>query len=285
MTTQPTLTNTAAINSVDDLTRMYPQQFDRIGCFPGEVNLVVDPAVPPRVNPPRKTPIALKYAIRSSLDSIVEADVIRKVHENEPTEWVSSLAYAKKINGSLRICLDPKFLNQALKRPHHNIPTLEELNHKFTGARYFSKLDARAGYWGVQLHKYSQLLTTFQSPYGRYAFKRLPFGLSASQDIFQSRMDMILEQCDGAEGIADDVVVYGVTEDEPDKNLHQLMNFAMRNGLVFNSSKCLIKERSVSFFGLIYGIGGIKPDPDMIRDLQDIPPPETRKSFSSFYDS
>ena len=96
-------------------------------------------------------------------------------------------------------------------------------------------------------------------------------------------MDMILEQCDGAERIADDVVVvYGATEDEHDKNRHQLMNVATRNGLVFNSIKCLIKERSVSFFGLIYGIDGIKPDPDRIRDLQDIPPPEPRKSFSSF---
>ena len=282
VTTQPTITSTAAINSVDDLTRMYPQQFDRIGCFPGEVKLVVDPAVPPRMNPPRKTPIALKDAIKSSLDSMVEDDVIRKVHENEPTDWVLSLAYAKKKDGSMIICLDPKFLNQALKRPHHNIPTLEELNHKFTGARYFSKLDAKAGYWGVQLHKDSQLLTTFQSPYGRYAFKRLPFGLSASQDIFQSRMDMILEQCDGAEGIADDVVVYGATEDEHDKNLHQLMNVAMRNGLVFNSSKCLIKERSVSFFGLMYGIDGIKPDPDRIRDLQDIPPPRDKKELRQF---
>lgn len=281
-TGQSAVTSTASINSVDDLTRMYPEQFDRIGCFPGEVKLVVDPAVPPRVNPPRKTPIALKDAIKSSLDSMVENDVIRKVHENEPTEWVSSLAYAKKKDGSLRICLDPKFLNQALKRPHHKTPTLEELNHKFTGARYLSKLDAKAGYWGVQLHKDSQLLTTFQSPYGRYAFKRLPFGLSASQDIFQSRMDMILEQCDGAEGIADDVVVYGATEDEHDRNLHQLMNIASRNGLVFNSSKCLIKESSVSFFGLIYGIDGIKPDPDRIRDLQDIPPPRDKKELQQF---
>ena len=92
---------------------------------------------------------------------------------------------------------------------------------------------------------------------------------------------MILEQCDGAEGIADGVVVYGATEDEHDKNLHQLMNVAMRNGLVFNSSKCLIKERSVSFFGLmIYGIDGIKPDPDAI--FKTYHHPETRKSFSSF---
>ena len=74
----------------------------------------------------------------------------------------------------------------------------------------------------------------------------------------------------------------GATEDEHDKNLHQLMNVAMRNGLVFNSSKCLIKERSVSFFGLIYVIDGIKPDPDRIRDLQDIPPPRDKKEPQQF---
>ena len=82
VTTQTMITSTAAINSVDDLTRMYPQQFYRIGCFPGEVKLVVDHAVPPRVNPPRKTPMALKDAIKTSLDSMVEDDVIRKVHVN-----------------------------------------------------------------------------------------------------------------------------------------------------------------------------------------------------------
>ena len=60
------------------------------------------------------------------------------------------------------------------------------------------------------------------------------------------------------------------------------MNVAIRNGLVFNSSKCLIKERSVSFFGLIYGIDGINPDPDRIRDLQDIPPPRDKKELQQF---
>ena len=82
VTTQSTITSTAVIDSVDDLTRMYPQQFYRIGFFPGEVKLVVDPVVPTRLNPPRKTPIALKDAIKNNIDSMVEDDVIRKVHEN-----------------------------------------------------------------------------------------------------------------------------------------------------------------------------------------------------------
>ena len=72
------------------------------------MKLVIDPDVPAHVNPPQKTPVALKDAIKRGLDSMIEDDVIRKVQENEPTEWVSILAYSKKKDGSLRICLNQK---------------------------------------------------------------------------------------------------------------------------------------------------------------------------------
>ena len=71
------------------------------------------------------------------------------------------------------------------------MPTLEEINHAFLRAKHFSKLDAKAGYWSVQLEEQSQLLTTFRTPIGRYCYQRLPFGLCVSQDIFQQRMDVI----------------------------------------------------------------------------------------------
>ena len=268
------------INSVEDLKMSFPDQFDRVGCLPGKVHLVVDPDVPPHIDPPRKTPIALKDTIKKELDAMEQQGVIRKV--TEPTEWVSSLVYSKKKDGSLRICLDPRHLNQALKRPHYKTPTLEELNHKFARSQYFSKLDAKAGYWSVQLDEESQPLTTFQTPFGRYCYVRLPFGLSVSQDIFQQRMDMVLEQCEGAEGIADDVVVHGETEELHDKNLIQLMSVAEKNGLVFNSSKCEIKKDQVTFFGNTYSREGIRPDPKKIADMQNMPAPTNEKELQEF---
>ena len=75
--------------------------------------------------------------------------VTRKVSEH--TDWCSSLAYSVKKDGSLRICIDPQKLNQALKRSPHKVPTLEELNPQFAGSTVFSKLDAKAGYWSVHL--------------------------------------------------------------------------------------------------------------------------------------
>ena len=276
----PATSNKDKITCVQDLIRENPEQFDRIGKIPGPIKLVVDPEVPPHIDAPRKTPIALKDAIKEELDDMVKSGVIRKV--TEPTDWVSSIAYAKKKTGKIRICLDPRRLNLALKRPHHKIPTIEELTHQFCGSRYFSKLDAKSGYWSVQLNEESQLLTTFQTPYGRYCFTRLPFGLKVSQDIFQLKMDQILERVEGATGISDDVVVYGKTEEQHDNSLRNLMKAAAENGLVFNSEKCTIKTQSITFFGATYTPEGVHPDPDKVSDLKAMPAPASKKELQEF---
>ena len=165
-----------------------------------------------------------------------ELGVITKV--SAPTDWVSSIVHSRKSNNKLRICLDPKDLNRAIKRPHYKTPTLHEITHQLAGSRVFSKLDARRGYWSVSLDEPPSYLTTFNSPFGRYRFERLQFGLNLSQDVFQKPMDHILERCPGTMGIADDVAVFGKDEKEHDANLHNLMKIAQQGGLVFNPDKC-----------------------------------------------
>ena len=77
-----------------------------------------------------------------------------------------------------------------------------------------SQLDTKTGYWAVQLDESSQLLTTFRTLFGRYCWQILPFGLNNSQDIFQARMDSILEDLQDVMSIADDVCVFGTTDKE-----------------------------------------------------------------------
>ena len=115
-------------------------------------------------------------------------------------------------------------------------PTMEELAHKLSGAQHFSKLNAKNGYWSILLDAESQLLTTFHSPFRRFCFRRMPFGLVMSLDVFMQRMDMILEKCPGTIGLIDDVI--GKTKEEHDRNLHNLMRIAQIEGLCFNSEKC-----------------------------------------------
>ena len=163
-----------------------------------------------------------------------QLDIITKVREGEPKAWVNSLVYRRKPNGRLRICLDPKDLNTAIQRDHHVTPTLEEILRKSNGATHFSILDARSGYWKVTLDEESSYLTTFNSPFGRYRFKRMPFGLKMSQDVFQSKIDQTFEGCNGAVGIADDIVVFGKTAEEHDENLHGMMERCQNTGLNLN---------------------------------------------------
>ena len=268
------------INGKSGLQMLYPDRFDGIGKFEGEYHIVTDPSVPPVIHAPRKCPIHIKDDIKKELDEMISLGVIEPV--TEPTDWVSSVAYSQKSNGRWRVCLDPKDLNQAVKRSHHHTPTLEEITHKFKGSTVFSKLDARHGYWSVVLDEESSYITTFNSPFGRFRFKRLPFGLCVSQDVFQQKMDFILEKCPGTIGIADDVATYGSTEAEHDANLHNLMMVARQHGLVFNLDKCKIKEPRITFFGMVYDAEGAHPDPEKVEAIKAIPEPQGAQELKSF---
>ena len=146
---------------------------------------------------------------------------------------------------------------------------MEELAHKLSGAQHFSKLDAKNGYWSIPLDEESQLLTTFHSPFGRFCFRRMSFGLVMSQDVFMQRMDMMLDKCPGTIGLIDD----GKTKEEQDSNLHNLMRIAQTEGLCFNSEKCVIDQKQIHFFCAIYDKNGIRPDPSKVDAIKQLPSP------------
>ncbi len=277
-------TRSQPIRSAEQLIAMYPDRFEGLGEFQGEHHIVLDPSVPPRVHPPRKTPIAMREKIKVELDEMERLDVIAKVGDAEPTEWVNSMVWQHKPNGRLRPCLDPKDLNAAIKRAHHPTPTLEEITHKLSGATVFSTLDAKYGYWSIKLDTPSSYLTTFNTmhPYGRYRFKRLPFGLKSSQDIFQIKMDQILESCPGTISIADDITVFGKGDEDHDKNMVNLMEQAKKHGLIFNPAKLRVKQKRIKFYGVVFDENGVHSDPDKIKDLESIPPPVDKAALGQF---
>ena len=125
-----------------EILEQYGNCFEGVGCSQGEFHITVEAAVPPVVHPPRRIPEALKEPLRKELDFLVTQGILAKV--TEPTDWVNSLVCVTKSNGALRLCLDPKDLNRAIKRPHYFTPILEDILPKLSGARYFSILDAEA---------------------------------------------------------------------------------------------------------------------------------------------
>ncbi|KAK0141090.1 hypothetical protein N1851_021892 [Merluccius polli] len=184
--------------------------FQGIGLFPGECTIHLDPAATPVVCPPRRVPIALRSRLQKELQHMEDTRIIAKV--TEPSEWVNSFVVVEKPRtGKLRVCLDPRDLNKAIKRPHYPLPTLEDITHKLAGAKYFSVLDARSGYWAIKLTTASSKLTTFNTPFGQYRFLRLPFGLISAQDEFQRKIDETYQGLEGVVAIVDDVLKYSFT--------------------------------------------------------------------------
>ena len=209
------------IRSTDDLINEFLDWFKGIGRFPGEYKIQLCHDAHPVIHAPRKCPIALCPKVKEHLNKMECLGVI--THVDEPTDWVSSITYVQKANGELRLCLDPCDLNEAICHNHYKMPTVEEVTHEFAHSHFFTKLDAHHRYWSIILDQDSSMLTTFNSPFGRYRFLKLPFGLVCSEDIFQKRMDQILKECQGCIGIADDITIHGQTEAEHDASLQDLM--------------------------------------------------------------
>ena len=198
------------------------------------------------------------------------------------TDWVSSITYIQKANGELHLCLDPCDLNRAICCNHHKMPTVEEVTHEFENSCYFTKLDACHGYWSIVLDEESSLLTTFNSPFGRYHFLHLPFGLVCSQDIFQKKMDQFLEECPRCIGITDDITIHGCTEGEHDAHLQNLMWAAHKYGIVFNPQKTHVKAPAVNFFGCLYDANGLHLDLEKVNAVHALPVPTNVTELQEF---
>ena len=143
-------------------------------------HIEIDPTVSPVINPPRTIPCALRERVKAELDDMEKLGVICKVEE--PTDWVNSMAIAEKPDGSLRICLDPRHLNKAIKREHFQLPTIEDITTCTANAKWCTKLDANRGHWQIPLDEESQLLTTLNTPFGRFCYQVTPFGIKSAPE-------------------------------------------------------------------------------------------------------
>ena len=119
----------------------------------------------------------------------------------------------------LRLCLDPKDLNEALEEEPYYSRTVDELIAKFHGVKVFTIVDLDKGYWQVELHSSSRKYTCMALDIGKFQWKRLPMGTIIASDVFQQKLDSIFIGMRGVTGIADYMVIYGSNDEEHDRNL------------------------------------------------------------------
>lgn len=260
----------------EQILTSYEEVFKGLGCFPGEpYKITLKEEVTPVINPPRRVPQALHELLKQTLTALESQGIITQV--NKPTDWVSSLVVVEKPNGKLRICLDPRNLNKAIKREHHIIPSSEEIISRLEGKEYFSVLDLKEGFWQVPLDSQSSDLCTFHTPFGRYKFNRIPFGIISAPEVFQKRNQKMFGDIKGVEIYFDDLIVAGVDKNDHDKILHQVLERARENNIKFNPDKFQFGVQEVKYMGLIISKDGIKADKSHVRAINELETP-TNKS-------
>ena len=148
-----------------------------------------DDAKPFTINVPRRVALPLLDKTKKELRRMEDASVIVRVEQ--PTDWCAPMVVVPK-KDDVRICVDLTKLNESVRRERHEMPSVEYTLGQLSDARIFSKLDANSGFWQVPLADESALLTTFITPFGRFCFKRLPFGISSAPEHFQRRIIIII---------------------------------------------------------------------------------------------
>ena len=155
-----------------------------------------------------------------------------------------------KPDGNIRICTDFTRLNENVHRESHILPSMEHLLATIHGATIFSKLDANSGFYQIPLAEASQPLTTFITPFGRFCYRRLPFGISSAPEHFQRRMSALLEKLDGTICVMDDILVFGATPEEHSKRLEAVLKRLADAGVTLNNEKVPIQQRDNSLLWL-----------------------------------
>ncbi|XP_028417983.1 uncharacterized protein K02A2.6-like [Dendronephthya gigantea] len=257
-------TKSVPVLTKESLVKEFPEVFARTGKFDGKYVLEIDPTAKPVVHPPRRVPVALKKQLKEELSRLERLGVLKEV--TSPTSWVSSMVVVRKPKGSLRICIDPKDLNEVLKRSHYPIPTIDEVLAEITRARVFSTFDVRNGFWHVELDDESSFLTTFNTPFGRFRWLRLPFGLVSAPEEFQRRQQQVVEGLPGVISIHDDILVFGEGENDEEAVLD--------HNVKLNKEKVRFKGKEVPFIGHLLTDRGLKPDPEKVKAILEMPKPK-----------
>ena len=162
------------------------------------------------------------------------------------------------------------------------MPTMEDVTSKLGKVKVFTVLDAKDGYLQVKLDEESAKMTTFHTPFGRYKWLRMPFGLSSAAEQFQRLVYDVIGDLDGVETIADDLLVYGTRETyeeaikDHDKHLISLLQRCRERNLKLNKKKLRFKQQSVKYNGHILTMEGMPPDPVKVEAITEMPRPRDK---------
>ena len=265
-----------------------PSIFEKFpGCCEGigklkdfQLKVPIDSEVQPIAQSIRRVPYHLRDKLSDKLDELVKLDIIEKV--SGPSSWVSPVVVVPKPSGDIRLCVDMRQANMAVKREHYPIPTIDEVLQDLNQSKFFSKLDLNSAYHQIELSPESRDITTFCTHRGLYRYKRLMFGISCAPEMYQKVLQQVLQDCDGAHNILDDVIVHAATEEEHDRRFENVVRVLSSKGLTLNRDKCQFKMSHLEFMGHVLSARGIGPADVKVKAVVDAREPTSAAEVRSF---
>ena len=192
----------------------------------------------------------------------------------EPTDWCVPMVPVVKPNGKIRICVDLRKLNEAVKREREiHSAYLRRCSSKASTSQSIFKI-RRIKWLLADTSALSSKLTTFITPSGRLCFRRLPFGITSAPEMFQKTITNLLKDQRGVAAIQDDIIVDGKTVAEHDASLQRVLKTIAESGLRLNEKKGEIRKPKICFFGNVITEKGVSRDPEKVKAIQELPAPK-----------
>lgn len=252
-------------------------ELSKMPSLPFKYEIKVDEAVEPVIRPPRRVPVCIREGLKEELERMEKIGVIEK--QIEPTKWVSESVCVRKSNGKIRVCLDPGELNRAIRREHYPLPTREEIFSEIKHAEVFSKLDASQAFWQIPLTDSSKAFTCFNTPFGRYVYTRLPYGLASSPEVFHRAMETMFGDIEGCRVYMDDILVWGIDGKQHQQRLDAVKQRIEQYGLVMNWDKCELNRKEVTFIGETLNSQGISPGNEKVEAIRKMEKPVDKEGL------
>lgn len=246
------------------------------------IKLSIDQSIQPRRFTYTNIPFAYVKIVRERLIEMEQSDIIEELTPDMNRDFCSALLVVPKGKTDVRLVVDLRGANKSIIREPHTMPTMEAVLAKLHGSVKFSTIDLTSAFSHVRLDEESRHITNFYSGEKFFRFKRLPFGLCNAPDIFQLAMETILKGCQGVIIYLDDMLIFGSTKEEHDRNLSEVLNRLKAHNVKLNSEKCNLNKESCTFLGFNLTPKGYQITKERALAIMSFRRPETHEELRSF---
>ena len=220
----------------------------------------------------RQIALPLLEEVRENLQDMLDGGAIWLLK----SPWCNAVVLIRKKDGTLQFCIDFRRLNARTKKDSFPLPRMQETMESMVGARFFSSMDLKSGFWQVRMSEKSRQYTTFTvGSLGVYEFLRMLHGLCNAPATFQRLMQNFLGELNLIYALVylDDVIVYSKTEEDHLRWLQAVFEHFHEHGLKLKPSKCSFLWKQITFLGHEISTDGMKPDTLNLKGIAEMAPP------------